>query len=100
MSDKKPTFTLAVCAIILFFMFLTLKFAEIGKVKDWNWWWVFSPLWIYAGLVTSLAILIFGWVILKDLLFGEKEDESNPNSIQKRSKFQERLEEMEKQKRK
>lgn len=31
---------------IMFFIFLTLKLAEIGVVKDWSWLAVTSPIWI------------------------------------------------------
>ena len=98
MSDKKSSYGLETLMIIIFAIFLTLKLAEVGMVKDWSWWWVFSPFWIYIGFMISLAILVFGWVIIKDLLFGgKKDDESQPRPV-KRSKFQEKLEEMQRNK--
>ena len=31
---------------LLFVIFLILKLAEVGAVRDWSWWWVTSPLWL------------------------------------------------------
>lgn len=41
---------------LLFLLFLGLK---LGNVIDWSWWWVFSPLWLPAGLVVLLIGLAF-----------------------------------------
>lgn len=41
---------------ILFIVFLILK---LCNVITWSWWWVFSPLWIYAGLVLAIIAIIF-----------------------------------------
>lgn len=38
---------------VLTCLFIGLK---LGKIIDWSWWWVLSPLWISAGL----ALLILG----------------------------------------
>lgn len=44
---------------LLTILFIGLK---LGKVIDWSWWWVLSPLWISLGIgvVIFLIILIFG----------------------------------------
>ena len=39
--------------------FVVLK---LCNVIEWSWWWVISPLWIYAGLsviVFIIALIIF-----------------------------------------
>ena len=43
---------------ILFLIFLTLKLANVGIVATWNWWWVFSPIWVPIALVVVLAAII------------------------------------------
>ena len=43
---------------ILFLIFLTLKLANVGVVATWNWWWVFSPIWIPIALVVVLATIV------------------------------------------
>jgi len=41
---------------LLTVLFIGLK---LGKVIDWSWWWVLSPIWISIGL----GLLIFFIVI-------------------------------------
>lgn len=43
---------------LLTILFIGLK---LGKVIDWSWWWVLSPLWITFGI--SLIILIIVGII-------------------------------------
>lgn len=38
-----------------FFVFLSLK---LGRVVDWSWWWVTSPLWGPPALVLALFAVI------------------------------------------
>lgn len=40
---------------------LTLLFIglKLGKVIDWSWWWVLSPLWIGLALVLIVLLIIF-----------------------------------------
>jgi hypothetical protein len=40
----------------LFLIFMALKLA---KIVDWSWWWVTSPLWIGAGLLLVMFILLW-----------------------------------------
>lgn len=40
---------------LLFLVFLVLK---LCKVIDWSWWWVTSPLWIFAGLAISMGLIL------------------------------------------
>lgn len=44
---------------------LTIAFVvlKLCKVIDWSWWWVWSPIWISAGIVT-LTLLISAIVII------------------------------------
>lgn len=42
---------------VLFLIFLTLKLAEIGPVKDWNWWQVTSPLWVPITAILIIMII-------------------------------------------
>lgn len=41
----------------LFLIFVTLKLTGTGIVAEWSWWWVTSPLWIFALLVMLGAVL-------------------------------------------
>lgn len=40
---------------LLAVLFIVLK---LGKVIDWSWWWVLSPLWIPLGIVLICLIII------------------------------------------
>ena len=39
--------TLLILTIIITFLFLILRYAE---VIDWNWIWILSPLWVLLGI--------------------------------------------------
>jgi fatty acid desaturase len=45
MRNKNKSTELTIPTLV-FLVFLTLKLAGIGRVADWSWWWVTSPLWI------------------------------------------------------
>ncbi len=54
MVDKKSNSTAGISFTgMLFLLFLGLK---LGKVIDWSWWWVFSPLWIIGILIGIMLI--------------------------------------------
>jgi hypothetical protein len=40
---------------VLFIVFLILK---LTHTIDWSWWWVTSPLWISAGFVIIVLLII------------------------------------------
>ena len=46
---------------VMFLLFLSLKLAELGVVKDWSWWKVTSPLWI--ALIVYLRWLPVGAIL-------------------------------------
>ena len=48
----------------MFLLFLGLK---LGKIIDWSWWWVTSPLWISAALILFIAIIVTILTIMKKL---------------------------------
>ena len=48
---------------VVFLIFLVLKLAEVGKVAEWSWWWVTSPLWLPASAVI-ISVAVF-WFIKK-----------------------------------
>jgi len=48
----------------MFLLFLGLK---LGKVIDWSWWWVASPLWGGAALFLLVFIIVSILVIIKKL---------------------------------
>ncbi len=45
---------------LIFLIFLVMKLAGIGQVAEWSWWWVTSPLWIGAGLVILILLIMVG----------------------------------------
>jgi uncharacterized membrane protein YtjA (UPF0391 family) len=55
-------------ATILFFIFMTLKLT--GHI-DWSWWWVTAPLWIPAGVV----FIVFMILLLYSLVQVWREDD-------------------------
>lgn len=46
---------------LLTIIFLILKLT--GAIA-WSWWWVFSPLWITAGLVVGFWVIVGLFVLL------------------------------------
>lgn len=55
---KLPSFGLGNVACLVTGAFVVLKAAGYSKVADWSWWWVFSPMIIYAILMTIVMSLI------------------------------------------
>ena len=55
MKDRKTIKEIAIKVAILQLFFLNLKFLE---VVDWNWWFVFVPVWITLSLVV-IGLLIY-----------------------------------------
>ncbi len=41
---------------LLTIVFIVLK---LLNVVEWSWWWVLSPLWISAGLLTTIVFIVF-----------------------------------------
>lgn len=97
-SPKKSSqISWLLCAV--FIVFLILKLAEIGQVKDWNWWWVTSPLW--GGLAIGLSLLILGFILITIMdgfkkLRKKKNEPKLGSIIKKKSRFQDRLDEIDK----
>lgn len=42
-------------AVLLTVVFVTLK---LCNVITWSWWWVISPVWIYAAIWLLLIIIV------------------------------------------
>lgn len=42
-------------AVLLTVVFVTLK---LCNVISWSWWWVISPVWIYAAIWLLLIIIV------------------------------------------
>ena len=49
--------------IVLFFILLTLKLAQVGVVQHWSWYYVTMPLWLPS------AALFAAWLIISVLIF-------------------------------
>ncbi len=52
-------------ALILFAVFAYMKISETGKIAEWSWWRVTSPLWIYAiGAIVIYGIILGGMGVM------------------------------------
>ena len=62
MADSKSSSSGGVgFAGLLTILFIGLK---LGKVIDWSWWWVLSPLWIPIALIILIAVFgLLGFLI-------------------------------------
>lgn len=51
---------------LLTIVFVGLKLGQPkGTVGGWSWWWVLSPLWIYALWIVLLILVIIGAKLLE-----------------------------------
>lgn len=48
---------------LLTILFIGLK---LGKVIDWSWWWVLSPLWITAAFSAVVIVVMLLVLAVKD----------------------------------
>jgi len=46
--------------IVLFGIFVYQKINEKGKIADWSWWRVTSPLWLYMIFALVFYAIFFG----------------------------------------
>ena len=62
MADTNSTSGGIGFAGILTVLFIGLK---LGKVIDWSWWWVLSPLWISFGVVIVVLVIValIAWLV-------------------------------------
>lgn len=67
-QKKKGSFISVGLSGMIFLVFLTLKLAEIGKVANWSWWWVTSPLWIPIAIVIGILIIVGIFALIFKLL--------------------------------
>lgn len=100
MSDNRTSTGVSTLGL-LGVAFVVLK---LTKVIDWNWWWVLAPFWGgFAIFIFALLIVL----ILKPFIKRYRRKKRNSQQFheakiveetpRKKSKFQERLEEMRKQ---
>jgi len=78
-------------ALILFFIFLTLKLAGVGVVATWSWWYVFMPLILLILAYVSLFLL----AIIQD---SKEEKIKEQVRLTGKSKWALKLEEMQRKK--
>lgn len=93
-SNTNTNGGIGLCSII-FLILLTLKLAEIGKMKDASWWLVTSPLWVPASLVILVVISV--GIITMVRARNRQKNFMKRHGIEshKKSAFQQRLEKME-----
>jgi membrane protein YdbS with pleckstrin-like domain len=53
--------------LLLTIIFVILK---LTHVVDWNWWWIFAPLWLPVVFVA----IIFFMIVFLAMLTGDKDD--------------------------
>ena len=80
---------------ILFLILFTLKLASIGQVATWSWWWVTCPLWIPLGSTLIVMGIIALFLSIKLRL--QKAQKKTTEDIKMKSRFQERLDAMTKE---
>lgn len=80
---------------ILFLILFTLKLAAIGQVATWSWWWVTCPLWIPIGSVLISMGVCALFLAIKFRL--QKKQKKTMEDIKMKSRFQERLDAMTKE---
>lgn len=102
-TQEKSIINIGVPSFV-FLIFLTLKLAEIGQVAYWSWWWVTSPIWIPAALVVAVliglgiaALVAYFMTKGKDVNSTVETSLKNLNNPPKTSRFQQRLDEMNRQ---
>jgi len=44
-------------------LFIGLK---LGRVIDWSWWWVLSPLWIPIPIIIAIFFIVFIFSVMWD----------------------------------
>ena len=52
-----------VLSALLTVVFVTLK---LFNVINWSWWWVISPIWIYAAICLLLIIIVVIFIKFAD----------------------------------
>ena len=68
MENKKYTLfsiNLSSLSTLLVVLFIGLK---LGKVIDWSWWWVLSPIWLPFVLIGAAWVIVafFGWLLFRN----------------------------------
>ena len=59
--DKKVSINFGGGGFILSIIFLVLK---LTHVIDWEWIWIFAPVWIPLGLVAAILIIYYIVILL------------------------------------
>jgi hypothetical protein len=61
MSDKSVSVSSGISLpVLLTVLFVALKLLAKQvptPVAEWSWWWVFSPLWISAGIALTVLVV-------------------------------------------
>lgn len=59
---NKTTFTIkwgGNLTTIVTIIFVLCKVTEYGKVGQWSWWWIFSPIWIIPVTIVTVIGIFF-----------------------------------------
>lgn len=68
MENKKANIQFGI-EMILFIIFLILK---LDGIIDWQWIWVFSPLWITWTVQIIISVATIIWVAIANAIVGHK----------------------------
>jgi hypothetical protein len=64
MEGKIEKINIPLVGVLNVVVFLAFFFAKIYDKIDWNWWWVFSPLWIPIAFILCVIMPIgMIWII-------------------------------------
>ena len=58
MEEKTKKISIPLVGILNVIIFLAFFFAKIFDKIDWNWWWVFSPLWIPFAILFGIGLIV------------------------------------------
>lgn len=114
MENKQQSSSLFTTLLLITFIVL-----KLCHVIDWSWWWVLSPIWIHIAILLIVGVIFIGVVYIKEntkrakrikelMETGRSEvgatieylrEKESQKIIPKRSKFQEKLHQMEEERR-
>jgi fatty acid desaturase len=68
----------------LFLLLVVLKLTGSGVVAEWSWWWVASPLWVYAAVALFVSGMVYAVTTTALLLSGASGRRSLRKSSEKK----------------
>ena len=73
-ETKDNSWNIGKLLVMVFFLFLTLKLAGIGRVANWSWWAVFAPLWVPVAIGIAILIVVVSIWFIKFFLVKKRKN--------------------------